>query len=812
MSAPFPHPERRPGQAVRAALIAIALAAGTAGGATALAAGQTPLDAAQRKPYDIPAGPLGQTLSRFALQEGIALSFAPALTDGRQSPGASGSLTAQEAAARLLAGSGLELVARPDGSYTLRSLPGAGAAPGVAALAPVTVSGRADGATEGTGSYAPTSTSTATKLALTPRETPQTVTVVTRQQMDDFGMTSVDDALQAVSGVFVYDRGGNGSFYYSRGFSLQAQYDGVPNPIGISDSNRNPVIDNAFLDRVEVLQGASGLMSGAGDPGGTINLIHKRPTADFQAQAEAQTGSWNQRRVVGDVSGPLSQSGRVRGRLVAVVDDRDSFVDYAYNDRRGVYGVLEADLTPTTMLTTSFQYQRDKGRNHLGLPMAPDGSALGLSRSTYLGSADARMIKDYRIYTLGLEQRLPGDWLLKAVYSRHDTDVDSADSSWAGGTLDVATGDGLTLYQSESLRRNFTSDSFDAYASGPVTLFGRRHEFAVGVNGSVLEDDTTNSGNVPVPINVYHFNPAALPDPGPGAAFTNKSRTRQYGAFGVGRFSLADSLKLIAGARVSSYRSRNLVTGQTTQEENGVVSPYAGLIYDIDTRFSAYASYSDIFKPQSQKGIDGDTIEPVVGANYEIGVKGELLDGRLNTSAALFRLEQTNLARPDDSIPYDIDNTCGGTCYVAADKIESRGADLGLDGELAPGWNVAAGYTYVHSEYASGERKGERYMTTLPRHSVRLATTYALPGTDWTVGGSLRLFSELRNTGNGYDIRRGTLVLVGLTARYRISPRADLTLVVDNLFDRRYYATADSLYYTPYGEPRSFSASLKYRF
>ncbi|TEA78859.1 TonB-dependent siderophore receptor [Allopusillimonas ginsengisoli] len=813
MSAP-PYREHPLNRAVRASVMTAFLMAGLAHGTHAFSAQSAVLDAVQQKHFDIPAGPLGQTLSRFALEEKIALSFEPALTNGRQSPGVSGNLTARQAATRLLAGSGLELVARGDGSYSLRETPVASNSAEVTSLAAVRVAGHVDlsGTTEGTGSYAATRTNTATKLALSPRETPQTVTVVTRQQMDDFAMTSVDDALEATSGVFVYNRSNNGSAYYSRGFSLQSQYDGVPNPIGISEFNRVPPIDNAFLDRVEVLQGPSGLLSGAGDPGGTVNLIRKRPTDTFQAQAEVQLGSWDQKRLVGDVSGPLTESGHVRGRLVAVVDNNDSFIDYVYNNRRGVYGILEADLTPTTTLTTSFQYQRDKGRMHSGVPLGPDGSDLGWRRSIYFGNPDAQSIKEYKLYTLSLEQRLPADWLMKATYSRNETDVNNTKGSWAWGNLDVAMGDGLSLNQYKSLRRNFNSDSFDVYASGPVTLLGRQHELAFGFNGSTMKDDSLNTGNVPTPINVYHFDPHALPEPVLGTPSPSEGKTQQYGAFAVGRFNLSDSLKLIAGARVSSYEQRNLLTDETNQKENGVVSPYAGLVYDINKQLSAYASYSDIFKPQSQKSADGDTLEPVVGANYEIGLKGELFDGALNAAVALFRLEQTNLARLDDSVPPDPGNACGGSCYIAADKIVSQGADVSVNGEILSGWNVAAGYTYVSSKYASGTNKGEHYMRSLPRHSLRLASSYKLPDTRWTIGGNLRVFSELDNMGSDYGIHRGGMALVGLTAKYQISSQAEVTLVVDNLFDRRYYATVDSLYYSPFGEPRRISANLRYRF
>lgn len=233
---------------------------------------------------------------------------------------------------------------------------------------------------------------------------------------------------------------------------------------------------------------------------------------------------------------------------------------------------------------------------------------------------------------------------------------------------------------------------------------------------------------------------------------------------------------------------------------------------------SVYASYSDIFRPQTQRSADGGTVAPVIGANYEVGVKGELLDKHLNVSAALFRLDQTNLARQDYSVLPDASNACGGVCYIAADKVVSQGVDLGLSGELSPGWQMMAGYTFVDSKYVTGEMIGLRYGTWLPRHNMRLTTAYKVPGSDWTLGGNLSARSQLYLddvswfTGETARIRSGALLLVGLMAKYQINPNAELVMTVSNLFDKTYRAQLETKYYSPFGEPRRMSIALRYRF
>jgi len=657
------------------------------------------------------------------------------------------------------------------------------------------------GLTENTGSYTTDRVNSSTRLGLSLRDTPQTVTVVTSQQIKDFGYQSMDDVLRSASGVYVYNRGSNGGAYLSRGFSLQTQFDGVQNPWGISEQNRNPSPDSAILDHVEIVQGASGLLTGAGDPGGTVNMIRKMPTATPQASFELSGGSWDYRRAVGDVSGPLIESGAIRGRMVMAYQKQNSFVDYEFSNRRVFYGVLEGDLTDTTTISANFQYQNNKDNDDFGVQMGPQGQDLGYSRSKFFGVSWGEFEKENRLYTLRLDQLLPNDWQLRATFNRSETDVDN-EGAFLMGAADLATGEGMSS-RSVLLQREFASNAFDIYLNGPVQLFNREHELVFGAN-TVNQTQRSRGLYETIPANLYTYDPATRPYPSVTQfdPWPRKEKTTQEGIYTAGRFNLTDSLKVILGARMSWFESEAI---KATQE----ISPYAGIVQDLNSWASVYASYSDIFNPQSRQKASGAFLDPVVGSNYEIGIKGEFYDGKLNAGLAFFRLEQTNLAEIDESIAPD--TLCDGRCYNASGKVISEGIDINLAGELLPGWQMMTGYTYVDSEYASGQDKGRQYNTHLPQHIFNLSTIYQLPQTQWSVGGDLQYHSKIYqesdvyNVVEGYRTEQGGVALVGLLAKYAINERSEVKLNVNNVFDRKYFESVGSPnYFNSYGAPRSF--------
>src|SRR5450830_2034418 len=216
----------------------------------------------------------------------------------------------------------------------------------------VTVTGQSTATTEGTQSYTAGETRSATRMDLSLRETPQSVSVITRQLLDDLGAVRLDQALAQTIGIQVGQNDTERTTFYARGFGINnIQIDGMPR------GGNAPLQDTILYDRIEVIRGASGLMGGKGDPSATINMVRKRPTKTFQASAGLIVSRWDDQRVEADVSTPLNQDGSVRGRAALAKQRRDSYLDVYHEDKTVGMAILEADLRPGTMLTFGFDFQ-----------------------------------------------------------------------------------------------------------------------------------------------------------------------------------------------------------------------------------------------------------------------------------------------------------------------------------------------------------------------------------------------------------------------------------------------------------------------
>ena len=248
--------------------------------------------------------------------------------------------------------------------------------------------------TEGSGSYTPGTIATATRMVLTPRETPQSISVVTRQKMDDFNLTSIDQVMEHTPGISIVTYDSERTEYYARGFAIQNfQYDGIPMMRDSAYSAGNTLSDMAIYDRVEVLKGATGLLTGSGTPGATINLIRKKPTRDFRGHASISAGSWSNYRTEVDVGGALNASGSVRARGVAAYQDKDSFMDRYSRKTATLYGIVEMDLTPRTLLTLGGDAQNNRPVNSTwgGIPLLnADGQFNDMPRSHNNGTRWSR--------------------------------------------------------------------------------------------------------------------------------------------------------------------------------------------------------------------------------------------------------------------------------------------------------------------------------------------------------------------------------------------------------------------------------------
>ena len=662
---------------------------------------------------------------------------------------------------------------------------------------------------ESTSATQPPGVTTLGKVPLKPRELPQSASVIDHERLEQQNLFSLDEAMQQATGVTVQPFQLLTTAYYVRGFKVDSfELDGVPALLGNTASSPQ---DMAIYERVEILRGSNGLLHGTGNPAATVNLVRKRPQREFAASTTLSAGRWDRYSAEVDVGGPLSASGNVRGRAVAAYEDRDYFYDVADQGTRLLYGVTEFDLSPDTLLTVGAQYQHiDSITNMAGVPMAKDGSNLGLSRDTYLDVDWDRFKWDtYRAFG-SLEQQLGGGWKGKvsAEYQEADSRLRYAGSF---GAIDPQTGDGGQLmgaaYKFKSIQR-----SLDANLNGPVRLFGLTHELLGGVTYAQGEtrQDTARFLNLPnTPVNVYRWDPHGVPRPQIGQYTSpGTTTTTQKGLYALGRIKLAEPLTLVVGGRESWWDQD---TPATRFKPGRQFTPYGGLIWDFARDWSWYVSYAEVYQPQADRQTwNSEPLSPVEGKTYETGIKGELADGRLNLSLAAFRIDLENNPQEDPDHPGPPNNPF----YISGGKVRSQGFELEGTGYLTPYWSLSAGYTYTSTEYLKDSQNdsGTRYSTFTPRHLLRLWSNYDLPWQDrrWSVGGGLQAQSDYSVDYRGVSMRQGGYALVNMRLGYKIDEHWTAAVNVNNLFDRTYYQSlSNPNWNNRYGEPRSFNVSLR---
>ncbi|UWU26193.1 ferric-rhodotorulic acid/ferric-coprogen receptor FhuE (plasmid) [Rhizobium sp. CB3060] len=671
-------------------------------------------------------------------------------------------------------------------------------------LAPIVV----EGATENAG-YTVKSTSAATKLTLSPKETPQSMTVVTQERIQDQSLQTVGEVLLNTTGISQRSFDSERFSYYSRGYRINNyMFDGLPTTLGTTGSYLEGTLDTAMYERVEVIRGATGLLTGVGDPSASVNLVRKRATSDvFTATVTGGGGTWDDWRGVADVSMPLVEDGSIRGRFVVSLQDMESQLDRYENNKQLFYGTIDADLGDGTTLSIGFNYQKSDPTNVTwgGLPIWNSaGQKIDWSRSSNVAPDWTYWETVNKGITADLNHEFDNGWEARLVATHGVTE---ADEKLAGvsGYPDALTG--RLRYQGGRFIEHRTVDSLDAYANGPFELLGREHELVIGASAS---QQRTHSWGATRPYffvdDVFTFN-GSVAEPNWGALTdSGVNRTNQKDVYAATRLNVTNDLKFILGGRLTDWRTQ----GSSETSEDKFV-PYAGVVYDLTDNYAVYASYTGIFNPQTNRDTTGAYLAPLEGVNYEAGVKGAFFDDRLNASLSVFRTEQDNLATADGS------NTVPGSgsqAYRTTNGTVSKGFEIELNGALTDRWNVSAGLAHYSLEGPDGIAVN----TYIPRTTIHLFTSYTPEVLDdnLTVGGGLRwqnkIYADVTSPTGAQRITQDPYAVFDLFAKYKVSEAVTAQINVNNLFDKIYYSQLGFGNNVGFGPGRSVFASLTYKY
>lgn len=779
----------------------------------------------ESRSYSIPAGPLDKALTAFAASSGVMLSFEPAQVQGLQTGGLQGEHTVWGGFSLLLQGTGLEAQSRGPGSYVLRKASAQGSATDGAAgaLPGVTVRSRRSAETEGTGSYASTGpTTTSTRIGLTARETPQSITVVTRQMIEDKGLTTVEQVLQHTPGVSMVGDASQNSQIFVRGFYLESgiQIDGVNTTSAqpIYEGSISQGMDPAIADRVEVIKGATGIVGGLGSPSATVNYVRKRPTQEFQASAEVGVGSWNRMNGEADISGAVNEAGTVRGRVVAAVRHGDSYMDRYGYDKAVFYGVVDVDVAPATVLSLAIDHQRSDTDGAFNWNSNPafytDGGVFRPSVSFSTGQDWTYWNVRQTSFTPTLEHRFDNGWQAKLTLRHAKGTIDRV-SFYPGDYVDRATGNlvlptwnSTGVYADRSLRHSDT-DSVDAYASGRFEWLGRQHDLAFGA--SYAKNDFTMATYNSAAMAPYAVGDGAVAAPAISgtSVYDNAYSQEQAGVFVTARFNPIDPLKLMVGGRLSTWKyvteDRKAGTSDPAKHDN-IFTPYLGVVYDLNKTVAAYASYTSVFRAVTRYGADGQLLAPVEGSNAEIGLKFGLLDDKLNLTVAAYQSKENNY--PEYANAGQLPS--GEWIYKSLDNVKTTGYEVELSGRLAPGWEVSGGYTYNKAVDSEGKPK----LTYVPKDLLKISLTHKM-AEGLTLGGGVRYQSGTYYETGIYAVspsipvvqEQGGYSLLDLMARWQFNPTYAVTLNLNNAFDKVYNRSMWG--YADYGEPRNVMLSLR---
>ncbi len=662
---------------------------------------------------------------------------------------------------------------------------------------------RADGPVQG---YRATRSASATRTDTAIHETPQSISVVPAQVVEDIGATRLEDALDYAGGVERGNNfGGQGlTEFLVRGFSTQEFY---RNGFAVNRGYPN-MPDANTLERIEVLRGPASVLYGRGDPGGTFNIVSKQPQAERRTVLGSQVNTDGLRRGTLDTTGALDESAAFTYRLNLVAEGSDSFRDHVESERYNIAPVLRWQLNDDTALILEGDYLHNRHPLDRGLTRYPN-QAGDLSRDRFLGEESAGKLTNQNATTqLRLEHQLDSQWMLRGG-------IQYLDGSLDGGAVENngLAADGRTVGRNYSERwLNWDDLAVQANLEGHFDAAGLAHTLLLGVEFDDFNYDShidrSGGATSDFPIDLY--------DPVYGQPLPALTRTttyddenlKSYAFFLQDQIALTERLTAQVGARLERFEQRyenKLNPAGSWDQAHNAVSPRFGLIYDLTEELAVYANTSRSFKPNRGADRSSQAFDPEEGIAHEVGVKYELPEHDLSVTAALFHITKENVLTSD---PVD------SNYQVAAGEARSRGFDISVAGNITPQWRMIGGYAYVDAEVtesSSASMPAGTRLANVPRHSFNLLDTYEFaegPLAGLGVGMGVKYVGDRKGGATSTAFDMDAYTTVDLLAYYPLTERVRLNLNLNNLFDEEYEERAWGNIWAYPGAPRTLQAGI----
>ncbi|CRM83988.1 MULTISPECIES: TonB-dependent siderophore receptor [Pseudomonas] len=647
--------------------------------------------------------------------------------------------------------------------------------------------------------YRATRSASATKTDTALRDIPQSISVIPAKVLKDLGSNNVERALEFAGGVSKQNNFGGLTLYeYSvRGFTTSEFYQD-----GFSAARGYPSTpDTANIERIEVLKGPAASLYGRGDPGGTVNIVTKKPQPEAFTTVQTSAGSWDRYRTALDINTPLDSEGTVLSRVNLAVEDNHSFRDHVQSKRVFVAPSFSWQLDPDTSLLVESEFVRHSSTFDRGI-VAPNNRWSGMSRSTFLGEPNDGDIDNHnnRLQAT-LEHHLNDAWQLRLASHYKQG------SLWGYASENRAlNADGHTINRRYRERSMGWHDSITQLElRGRFDIGSWQHELLIGTEYEDYrkkERVTAIAGSYPIDIYKPIYGLAKPNGQRSGSDFLAQTKSQALNL--QDQIIFTDRLRGMLGARLEHVEqsSDNFTNGKKSQKTHDVITQRAGLLYQLTPQVGVFANASTSFKPQSELDAAGDFLKPEEGVGYEVGIKSELFDDRLSTTLAAFHIDKENTLATDPAT--DTKRAIG--------KARSQGFDLQLTGQLTDAVRVIGAFAYIDAEVTKGDKDiptGSRILGVAKRSGSLLGVYEfqdgALRGSD--LGAAFTYVGD-RSGEAGKSFELPAYHTVDLLAHYKASDNVTVGLNLNNLFDEKYFERSYSNYWVTPGEPRNFTVSL----